>query len=157
MSHTACKMSCRYLNEVAIIHSCIFIFKTFVYMTLAKSSAVYSFHYRSTPIHGRGSLHAKNLRECACLEDDLLEIKYTNQCINNVRQTCVRLLLFNKNVSLFVKNDFIIANDSADNTPHLARNCVESIHWASTVLFHRSGHCQGKIQRNFRHSFVAYR
>ena len=53
----------------------------------------------------------KNLRECARLEDDLLEIKYMNQCINNVRQTCARLLLFNKNVSLFGKNDFKIAND----------------------------------------------
>ena len=56
----------------------------------------------------------KNFRECARLEDDLLEIKYTNQCINNVRQTCAHLLLINENVSLFVKNDFKIANDSAD-------------------------------------------
>ena len=83
--------------------------------------------------------------ECARLEDDLLEIKYTKQIINNVGQTCARLLLINKNVSLFVKNDFKIANDSADNAPYPAQNCVETIHWAGTVLFHRSGHSQGKI------------
>ena len=83
--------------------------------------------------------------ESARLEDDLLEIKYTNQCINNVRQTCARLLLINKNVLLFVKNDFKIANDSAYNAPYPARNCVESIRWDGTVLFHRSGHSRGKI------------
>ena len=114
-------------------------------VTLAKSSAVYWFHYRSTRIHGWESLCVKNLRDCTRLEDDLLEIKYTNQCINNVRQTCARLLLFNTNVPLFVKNDFNIGNYSADNIPYPARNCVELIHWAGTVLFHRSGESQGKI------------
>ena len=71
--------------------------------------------------------------------------KYTNQWIDNVRQTFARLLLFNTNAPLFVKNDFKITNYSADNAPYPARNCVESIHWAGTVLFHRSGHSQGKI------------
>ena len=46
----------------------------------------------------------KNWRQLAHHEDDLLETKYTNQCINNVQQTLVHRLLFNKNASLFVKN-----------------------------------------------------
>ena len=89
--------------------------------------SVYWFHYRSTTIHGWGSLHWKNMRQFARLEDNLLETKYTNQCINNVRQTFARLLLFNKNVSLFVKMTFKIENHSADNAQYPARNCVQSI------------------------------
>ena len=63
---------------------------------------------------------------------------------DNVRQTFARLLLINTNVPLFVKNDFKIPNYSADNALYPARNCVESIHWAGTVLFHR---CKSKIGR----------
>jgi len=76
----------------------------------------------------------KNLRECARLEDDLLEIKYTNQRINNVRQTCAHLLLFNKNVALFVENHF-------KNRKQASRRRTIS----GTVLFHRSDHSQDKI------------
>ena len=109
---------------------------------LAKSSAVYWFHYRSTRIHGWGSLCVKNLRDCArleddlleikymrdCarLEDDLLEIKYTNQCINNVRQTCARLLLFNTNVPLFVKKMTLISETTQKTTHHIWHETVSN-------------------------------
>ena len=35
-----------------------------------------------------------------------------------------------------------IANHLAVTVPYPSRNCVESIHWAGTVLFHRYGDSQ---------------
>ena len=67
------------------------------------------------------------MRELTCHDDDPLESNYTKQCINNVRQTFARRLLFNRNASLIVKMTLKIANYSADNALHREQNCVESV------------------------------
>ena len=59
------------------------------------------------------------------LEDDLLEVKYTNQCI---RQTCAHLLLFNTNVPLFVKKMTLKSQTTQQTTHHIRHETVESIH-----------------------------
>ena len=102
----------------------------FCYTVCLKTSLVLSRVLVPLSLHSHTRLRIaalKNLRQFARLEDDLLEIKYTNQCINIVRQTFARLPLFNKNVWLFVKMTLKIANNTADNTPYTARNCVASI------------------------------
>ena len=112
------------------------------------ASLVVSRVFVSLPLHSHTRLRiaaCKKLATVRAPRRQPFRKKYTNQCINNIQQTFERRLLFNKNVWLFVKLTLKIANNPADNAPYPARNCVESIHWAGTVLFHRSGHSQGKI------------
>ena len=77
--------------------------------------------------------------------------KYTNQCINNVRQTFARLLVFNKNV-FFCKNDFKNRKQSSRQRTVSGTKLCQIDTLGRHSAFHRSGHSQSKSkakQRSF--------